>query len=210
MNVRYLLPCILLAAPDTGCNAMLYPVARAFGGPSEAELKAARPAFERMKSGLPTAHWVVYPALVPVGEGVQVPETAERLMEGLRKAGATHCTVGAGLPATEPTQMGANQMRFTWKRARAYSEWVKKVQPKGDLFFFTELLRAPNGVVRGMMLYVVERSGQIAFVELWNSHHFKEGISPKDGPAACEVVMAGFQGALKWDANRVFPPYGVG
>lgn len=204
------LACILLAVPNHGCNVMLYPVARAFGGPSESELRACRPAFERMKATLLSARWLVYPALVPKGAGTLVPGAAEYLREGLQKAGAAHCSLAPGLPAPEPTEFGPNQMRFTWKRARGYSDWVKRTQPEGDLLVFTEFLRAPDGVIHGMMFYVVERSGQIAFVSLWNSHHFKGGVSPKDPEAACELVLERFKQALNWDASRMFPPYGVG
>lgn len=210
MNVRYLVPFILLAAPDTGCNVMLYPFARAFGGPSEAELKAARPAFDRMKATLATASWVVYPALEPKGAGIPLPNTADRLIEGLRKAGATRCVAAPGPPAVDTGELGANQMRFSVKRARAYSDWVKNNRPEGDLFLFMDVLRGPDGVVHGMMLHVVERSGQLAFTSLWNSHHWKGGAAPKDPQAACDMVMERFQRAQKWEATRMFPPYGVG
>lgn len=210
--MKYLpaLACILLAAPNTGCKVMLYPLARAFGGPSETELKACRPAFKRMKATFSSARVVVYPAMAPWGAGTQVSGTAERLVEGLQKAGATRCSLAPGLPAPEVTESGPNQMRFTWKRARAYSDWVKNAHPEGDLFFFTDFLRGQGGAIHGMMLYVVEPSGQIAFVSLWNSHHFKDGVSPKDPQAACDLVMERFQKALKWEASTLFPPYGVG
>jgi hypothetical protein len=204
------LACLLLVAPATGCNVVMYPFARAFGGPSEAELKACRPAFDRLKAGFPAARLRVYPGRVPKGAGTELPGAADRLAEGLRAAGAAQCSIVSVQPALEPMESGHNQMRFTWKRARAYSDWVKQTRPEGDFFFFTDFLRGPDGVIHGMMLYVVEPTGQIAFVSLWNSHHFKNGVAPRDSQAACDLMVERFQRALKWEALRMFPPYGVG
>lgn len=210
MKALPLAACLLVAAPDTGCNLLLYPLARAFGGPSEAELRACRPAFERLKSTFPTARVVVFPALVAKDAGIPLPGTAERLAEGLRKAGAAQCVAAQAVPAPEPLDLGHNQMRYTWKRARAYAAWVKQAQPDGDFLVFSDFLRMKDGLIHGMMLYVVDRSGQVAFVSLWNTHHFEGGHPPKDAQAACNVMLERFQRALTWEAKRMFPPYGVG
>ncbi|HJV90310.1 MAG TPA: hypothetical protein VJ623_08410 [Holophagaceae bacterium] len=202
---------LVLLGGSPGCSRLAYPFARAFGGPSEAELRACRPAFERMKAGLPTAVFVVHPALVPKGPaGDPLPGTAERLAEGLRRLGAAQAQAQATPPEVAMTPLGRNQMRFTWTRARAYGTWVRANHPPGDFHVFQEMLRSPDGVVRGMMLYVVESSGQVAFVSLWNSHHFEGGVAPASPEAACDLMLLRFRKSLTWDAQRMFPPYGIG
>jgi len=63
MKLRPILLTLLCLPAIQGCKPMLYPVARAFGGPSEGELKLRRAAFDRLKATRATAKILVYPAL---------------------------------------------------------------------------------------------------------------------------------------------------
>jgi hypothetical protein len=197
---------LLLSLGLVGCKPLLYPVARAFGSPSEGELARCRRAFERLKARESASRVVVYPVSDPRGRGLEgATEAAARTVEIL---GSTGCRSAAEVPPVPPLPLGSNQMRYVWNRAHAYEAWVRQARPAGDFFLFLEVMQAPSGEVMGCHIYVVDASGQIAYTRLMNSHHFGNTLS---GPtAACERLSRQLLLDLKKPANQVFPPYGVG
>jgi hypothetical protein len=204
------LTCLLLLLPQAGCKPLLYPVARAFGGPSEGELKNCRLAFDGLKASISKARIVVFPALNPTGRrSAPFSGTGEVLAAALREQGAVGARMAEGPADLTATRLGSNQMRYTWERARAWGEWVRTSHLEGDYFLFVEILEGPPGKVAGIQAYVVDASGQAAYVHLMNSHHFK-GQPPQDAGAACELAEKGLFRHLQMMADAFFPPYGVG
>jgi hypothetical protein len=189
---------------------MVYPLARAFGSPSEVELKQSRVAFERLKAGRFTARIVAYPAADPVGMRTDAfPGTALLLAEQLRSKGWTNCTTAPAAPLVEPSPLGHNQLRYAWNRAHTLSQWVKTARPEGDFHLFVEILSSGSGDIIGIQGYVVDASGHFAYERLLNSHHYG-GNPPHDPEAACQLILRIFLNCLDQPAERIFPPYGVG
>jgi len=200
----------MLIAPAWGCKPMLYPVARAFGGPSEGELKRCRVTFERLQAGRGSLRLQVSPAVDPVGRWkAGYPDTVDAQVQQLRVTGWSGCIATATLPGVEPTPLGRNQMRYSWNRARAYGAWVAGSHPEGDFHLFTEVLTHPSGAIIGIHLYVVDASGQVAYQRLMNSHHFG-GNTPADPRDAALRILWVFMRDIDRRADEVFPPYGVG
>jgi len=193
-----------------GCQLMMYPCARAFGSPSENELKHCRTAFEHLKEGRTTARTVIYPAVNPMEEQpIALPGTASFMAELLRTNGWSNCTIATKSPAVAGPPLGHNQLRYLWNRAHNYSQWVRDSQPVGDFHLFVEILSAPSGKIIGIHCYVVDGTGQIANVRLSNSHHFGDE-PPQDSEAACQFILKFLLHSLESPAEKVFPRYGVG
>lgn len=211
MRLGPALSCLLvLVAPQFGCKSMLYPLARAFGSPSEGELKRCRATFEQFKSQRGTARIVVHSALDPRGpQGAWEPRTADQLVALMQQQGMPHAVPVPAPKDIDPTPLGANQMRYTWKRAHAYADWIRRTRPEGDFFVFVELLRHPAGEIVGIQTYVLAASGDIAYARQLNSHQFgRPAIS--DPQSAIDFLHGVLQSALSRPADAVFPPYGVG
>lgn len=193
-----------------GCKAMVYPVARAFGSPSEAELARCREAFEAFKGTCLATRLVVFEACDPVhGDRPWTVGTSARMATGLRAHGASNA-VAAPLPHGVPVRpYGGNQLRYLWERARAYGAWIREARPEGEHFLFVEVVAAPDGSVHGVQTCVVDRQGRIAYVGLMNSHHF--GARPPAGPeAACDLALARLLQDLRRPPLEIFPRWGVG
>lgn len=210
----YMLILAGLATPTLqGCKAMAYPLALAFGGPTEPELKKIRPAFATLTTHARTGAVVVYPPLViklKGGDHAWDEGAGPRLVAALQRGVAPGAALAPAVPDTSFEPMGHNQMRFLWKRARGYASWVESRRPAGDYFVFTELLTDAQGEkVFGAQFYVVDAQGQIAHTQLWNSHHFDpaalSGIGAFLDWMARDVVKA-----LERDPLTQYPPYGVG
>ncbi len=210
MKLRPLLLTLLVLPGTQGCKPMLYPVARAFGGPSESELKLRRAAFDRLKAARATAKVLVYPALRPAHpEREAYLATAGLAVELLQGYGWAHCQAASAPPTIPATPLMRNQLSYVQTRARAYSEWAKTARPEADFLVILEVLVRPEGGIVGVHCYVLEASGQVAYARQFNSHHF--GASSIDLPANA----VGFAlRELSWDvqrpADQVHPPYGVG
>jgi hypothetical protein len=212
MKIRLILLLIslILLPIIQGCTVMVYPFARAFGSPSESELKQCRVAFERLKAGRFTVRTVVYPAADPVGMRKDAyPGTAVLMAEQLRAKGWTNCTTAPTTPPVEPRRLGANQLRYAWNRAHAYGQWVRTARPEGDFHLFVEILSDPSGNIIGIQAYVLDASGQVAYERLLNSHQFG-GNPPKNPEAACQLILRVLLNHLDQADPCIFPPYGVG
>ncbi len=210
MTAAWLLLVLLFLPGGTGCKPMLYPVARAFGGPSETELKRCRAAFDRLKAQKDTAHIVVYSALDPRGpQEAWDPGTADRLAALMQEKGMAHAVPAPAPKGVEPTPLGGNQLRYAWNRARLYGGWIRRSHPDGDFSLFVEMFHQPTGDIVGLQLYVLDRSGEVAYRTLMNSHHFQRPSVP--GPQEAITLLHGiFQWGLSRQAEEIFPPYGVG
>lgn len=188
---------------------MLYPAARAFGSPSEGELRKCRAAFARLKAELPTARLVVFPACDPTGSKPGWNPEAGAAMAALLKSRCAAAAPSGLQPAVPPEPYKGNQLRYLWNRARAYGQWLRQARPAGDFFCFVEIAAGPHGEAFGLQLYLLDAEGQVAYLRLMNSHHF--GGNPPVGPqAACELLAQCLARDLALEPETVFPPYGVG
>ncbi len=210
MKRRTLLLLLPLLLGSSACKPMLYPLARAFGGPSESELKLRRVAFDRLKASKATARILVYPLVDPRRAenpyALATAETAAALAKGEGLAGAVAATAFHAVP---PSALGGNQMKYTQGRARAYAAWTAAQRLDTDFVLFLEAMTDAAGSVGGIQLYVVEASGQVAYARLYNSHHFN-GTPPNGADNICGVMLRTLKFDLMRLATDVHPPYGVG
>jgi hypothetical protein len=210
MKLRPLLLTLLVLPVIQGCKPMLYPVARAFGGPSEGELQLRRAAFERLKAARSTARVLVHPAFRPAAANREAyPATAHLAAELLQGYGWTHCQAVRTPPPLPATPLMRNQLRYVQTRARAYSDWAKTSRPDADFLVILEVLVRPEGGIVGIHCYVLEATGQVAYARQFNSHHF--GAQSIDLPAnAVGFALRALSLDIQRPADQVHPPYGVG
>lgn len=208
---------LALAGPlSVGCKPMLYPAARMFGSPPESELAACRTHYKRLQGELPGASLVVHPPCLITREGKGWVTRWDRgLVQGLGTALTArgfHPVPSAGPnPQLAADGPGANQLKFTWKRARDYARWTAASKPDGAWHLYSDLLVDAGGTIRGMEIYLVDAGGNLALVRLVNSHHPAfQGIQPGSLPSGCEVMAQTLQDTLKLPPERLYPPYGVG
>ncbi len=190
---------------------LLYPFARAFGSPPEAELARCRVAFSRLAADWNHAHILVLPVWQA---GLQVEPRPENWRQDLafalaRGAGAPpgRFRMADAAPAVAPMEMGHNQLRYLWQRAELYRRWVQESSPAADYVWCLELLGPPDHVV-AIQVYIFDRSGQIAYCRLYNSHQF--GRPALTFKRALGLVIHHLREDLQRDPLAVFPPYGVG
>ena len=195
-----------------GCRPMLYPAARMFGSPAESELAACRANLRRLQSELPQGSLVVHPPCVFSRGGMRWERSlAPGVIEALAADGFNPVPFDGPDPNLDPAGPGANQMRFTWKRARDYSKWTAEHKPAGAWHLFADLIVDGGGTIHGMELYIVDGQGKLALVRLVNSHQPAfQGIQPGSLPSGCGVLVKVIQRTLKLTPEQVYPPYGVG
>ena len=210
MLLRTALPLLLALGSLTACRPMLYPFARAFGSPSEGELKLRRAAFNRLKAQRGAWRIVVYPMLDPTGRRQETfPGCAETAAAILRDRGLAGAAAGEAPPTVPARALGGNQLRYLQDRAAAYGGWMKEARPAADAAVFMEVLVDGSGTISGLHMVVVEASGQVAYTRLFNSHHFGPN-PPSGGDAACRLLARVLLRDLERPAEELHPPYGVG
>jgi hypothetical protein len=217
-TVLILIPALLICFSLASCTPMcLYPLARAFGGPKESELKVIRESFSRMQRDLPSSKLAVYPSCLTSFEKHEwKPETPELMIDLFRDehriethAVKTHPDV-AFMPA------GRNQMRFMWDRARAYAAWIRDAHPvpEGEYAMFTDFICPSDSNCRyvgGVHVYITDSMGNICYTTLINSkHEIYQKTQPDSLHDCCAMAVERFFVGLKKDAIELFPPYGVG
>jgi len=208
--VRCTVAGMVVAGVTSGCAVMLYPLARAFGSPSQGELQRCRYAFARFQATRATVTTVAYAPIDPRSGARHGGEAALAVLrERLPGVGVGRCVVAGVPPDVEPTPLGHNQLRYAWTRARLYAAWARDARPAGDFFVVVEILSAPSGEIVGVHGYVVERGGQVAFVRWLNSHSFGTG-PPRDAAQACALILDRLQRSLARPAAESYPRYGVG
>lgn len=209
----------LLPAPlFAGGEWLLYPLARAFGGPSEAELVKCRVAFVRLKADFPISQVLVQPALVrpgaalPDDRGSWRADLADDLVQALRAEGGVGAyrsvAVRPAIAAVGATPFGHNQLRYLWTRAAEYGRCVRASHPAGDYVLFFEVFGS-RSEVGAIQVYVFDASGQLAYCRLFNSHQFGPHLS-RSGDAVVRLIAEHLLGDLRKAPEAVFPPYGVG
>lgn len=201
--------CGLIQPVFAGPEILMYPLARAFGSPPEAELAKCRQAFARLQAGLASSRVVVEPVMFVDGaKHAWLRGPAEAIIRLAAKRTTARLEPGSSAPAAAATEFGHNQMRYHWARAAAYSQWVREAHPAGDYHWICEI-RGHDGKVAAIHTYLVDASGQLAYGRLFNSHHFGAGL-PLEGDAAISVLLNQLFEDLAREPKQVFPPYGVG
>jgi hypothetical protein len=201
---------VMLPSLQAGNEVLLYPLARMFGSPSEAELVKCRLAFQQLQAHLSESRVAVQPVLF-------IDETRRVWRRNLavalaREAGprtTAELTVPrGGAPAVAPTELGHNQLRYLGERAAVYSDWVRADHPAADYVWIAEIW-GHGGKVGAIHFFILDASGQIAYCRLYNSHQFGPDL-PLEGDAAVRLLVQRFFEDLLKAPEKVFPPYGVG
>jgi len=211
-HVGRLLLAVLLLSSCLGCHAAAYPLARAFGGAKESELKVSRQAFAAMKTEIRGGSLVVFAPLVSTfqGEPLRDAEATGGAVEFLRRELTPSAAPATETPDVPFEPMGHNQLRYENRRARLYAAWVASRHPAGDRFLFTEVLRdAAGATILGGQIYVVDASGRVAYSRHYNSHWFDPASMPSI-TAFLEWMLGEFLKDLEKEPTEIFPPYGVG
>lgn len=199
----------VMLPPLKAGNVLLYPLARAFGSPSEAELARCRQAFQQLQSGLGTSRVAVAPVFFADGGRRQWrPDLAAAI---IREAGAhtsARLEVTAAVPEVAPAVLGHNQLRYLWERAAVYADWVKAAHPAGDYVWLAEIW-GHDGQVGAIHVYVFDARGQLAYCRLFNSHQFGPAL-PLAGEEPVRLLVRCLFEDLQKDAEKIFPRYGVG
>ena len=119
-----------LAAPflHAGANVLLYPFARMFGAPSEAELAKCRVAYAEFRATLGTRPIRVAPVLWKDGpKGTWSRPIAEALARELRASTSAPVMVEPGKPDVPAPDFGHNQLKYLWARGAEYAAWRRSV-----------------------------------------------------------------------------------
>ncbi len=198
-----------LTLAQAGTEIFLYPLARAFGGQSESELARCRAAFKQMQTNFDRSRVVVMPVLfADAGRCQGRSDLAAAEMREL----ATRTSAKIEVPSVEPKIAAPprfhNQLRYFSKRSTVYRDWIKAAHPSCDYVLVTEIFGGA-GNVGAIQIYLFDSSGQIAYCRLLNSHQFGSNL-PLAGEDAVKLIVNTFFDNLKWDAKKLFPPYGVG
>ncbi len=192
-----------------GTEIFIYPAARAFGGPSESELARCRAAFKQLQAGLAKSRVVVMPVLfADAGRCQWRNDLAAAEMRELATRTPAKIEVSLAEPKVAAPPHFHNQLRYFWKRSTVYRDWIKTAQPGGDYVLVTEIFGG-GGEVGAIQIYLFDSSGQVAYGRLLNSQQFGPRL-PLAGEGAVKLIVNTFFDNLKWDAKKLFPPYGVG
>ena len=200
-------------AVQAGCEILLYPLARAFGSPSESELVLCRAAFARLQATFPTARRQVAPVWRPIMCDAAVlepcwrPDLAARLATAIGGPDG-RVSVLSVAPAVAPMPLPHNQLRYLWQRARAYAAWVQAAPPpSADYILCVELL-GQDDFTYAVQVCLLDARGQIAYCRLYNSHQF--GRPPIDCEEAVALIVRRLRADLAREPGQIFHPYGIG
>jgi hypothetical protein len=207
---------LMLGTLEAGSEVLLYPLARAFGGPRESELVKCREGLRHFQADFATRPITVLPVLSRPDYSPADQRAAWSRDMAAALAAAIHRMARPGMdptlrleavaPAVPATKYGRNQMRYLWSRGAGYAKHVQSARPPGDFFMFTEIY-APGEHVSRIQVYIVDGSGQLVYCRLFNSHHFGDHL-PLDG--AYRLIARHLFEDLGKQPEEVFPPYGVG
>lgn len=202
---------VVLLATCLGCGVALYPVARAFGSPSEEELASCRTRLREMQGSLPTAKLTVHPPYMIRGSrGQWEPTATGSVVEALRSRGFEDVGGTEALPAAPFQAPGHNQLRYTWQRAHAYAAWARGAQLGPGWHLFADFIVLGDQLA-GIGIYVTDAEGNLALVRILNSHHDEWKVVAQGlTESGCAMLVDVLLRSLKIPAERLYPPYGVG
>lgn len=196
-------------ALSAGPAILMYPLARAFGSPSESELAKCRQAFAELQAGLGASRVAVVPVMF--ADGSQRSWRADLAASVIQQASSrtsARFETAAAAPTTFPAKLGHNQLRYLWERAEVYGQWVRDARPPGDYVWICEIW-GHDGKVAAIHVYLLAATGQVAYCRLFNSHQFGPNL-PLDDEAPIQLLVKQLFKDLPREPEKVFPPYGVG
>lgn len=200
-----------LATPPihAGGNVLLYPFARLFGSPPEAELAKCRAAFAQLQAARATCTITVAPVLwVDGSQRTWRRDAAEAIVRELRAQSPGDFRFAPGKPEVPAAEFRRNQMRYLWERAAQYSAWRHAVAPT-DAYVLCAEVWGHGGKVGAIQVYLLDPTGQIAYCSLANSHQFGPNL-PLQLEDPVRVLVRHLIEDLQKKPEQVFPPYGVG
>ncbi|HND60162.1 MAG TPA: hypothetical protein PLB90_01700 [Opitutaceae bacterium] len=200
-----------LAAPflHAGANVLLYPFARMFGAPSEAELAKCRVAYAEFRATLGTRPIRVAPVLWKDGpKGTWSRPIAEALARELRASTSAPVMVEPGKPDVPAPDFGHNQLKYLWARGAEYAAW-RRAAPPLDGYMLCAEVWGHHGKVGAIQVYVFDAKGQIAYCRLYNSHQFGDNL-PLEPDEPLRLIVRHLFEDLQKKPEEAFPPYGVG
>ena len=212
MRCAWVLAILCLAAlAVAGCTAMLYPMALAYGGATESELKRSREAFVELRGTIAMAPlFVAQTGVIRDWEPAFEAEPARMALARVREAVSPGAELEREVPVVPEIAHGKNQLRYANQRGRAYAAWVASKKAPSGLWLFTEILANREGTeVYGGYAWIVDAAGRIAYERHFNSHTFGKPSLPGIGPFL-DLVVQVFVSDLERDPMELFPKYGVG
>lgn len=200
----------LTSLARAGGEIFWYPFARAWGSPSEAELAKCRQAYRQLKGEAATEPLLALPVLVVKQSAPPRwrADLARPCARGVATALHRRVTCLAEAPDVAPAELGHNQLRYAWARAREYAAFVARQPAEPGHRVFAEVW-VNRGNVAALHVFVISPAGQIAYCRWWNSHQFGPRLSFGDGdwiPFLVDQIHRDFARS----AEELFPPYGVG
>lgn len=208
---------LLLAVPAqaSGPRWLMAPLARFFGVPPEAELAKCREAFRRYQAQPPGTPADLWPVLRLASDETGrhrdwSAELARSFAARLETVGATglRLQVVTETPAVPAAKMGRNQLSYTWARGGQYAAVVSERKASADFVWIVEVW-ASQGKVSALQIYLLESSGQIAYLRAYNSHQFGKNL-PLAGEAWMDFLFTRLRQDLGRAPEEIFPRDGVG
>ena len=168
-----------------------------------------RVAFKQMQTNFDKSRVVVMPVLfADAGRCRWRNDLAAVEMRELATRTSAKIEMSSVAPKVASPPRFHNQLRYLSKRSTVYRDLIKAAHPAGDYVLVTEILGG-GGKVGAIQIYLFDASGQVAYSRLLNSHQFGPNL-PLAGEDAVKLIVNTFFDNLKWDAKKLFPPYGVG
>ncbi len=208
---------LIISLASASCEVMLYPLARAFGNPSESEFKVFRKNFIDLQENISTSKIAVFPpGIVNDQKQEWQPDVAKQMAEIMQQRTAIDAYDISEMPDLEFTPVGRSQSRFQWKRVEAYSAWVAEAQPvpAGDFIMFTDFICSPDSncqYVGGVNVYVSDAQGNISIASVINSKHgIYHRVQPDSFRDCAVMAVERLNRVLSMDVMDFYPPYGIG
>jgi hypothetical protein len=196
-----------------GCTnqQLLSPLARALGEPPESELAVCRAAFARLQNRFPVSQiQIEHIMYAPGHDRYWRSDLAQALaQEAGARMNVRFETAIRPPDVSFPQKMYHNQLRYLWDRSRDYARCVKAAPPGADYVCFVEIFVGPQDNVAAIQVYVFEGQGQLAYIRLYNNHHFGNDLS-LEGDAAIRFVTGSLLDIQRLAPEQAFPPYGIG
>ncbi|MCA9784303.1 MAG: hypothetical protein KC518_12035 [Candidatus Cloacimonetes bacterium] len=203
---------LLLLSTSAECSVLLYPLARAFGGAKESELRVSREAFSLLKTEIKGSSILVFTPQTSRGDSAANPDTlaCQAAVAFLQRELSPLARAEWEIPDIPFEPMGHNQLRHATRSDRLHARWVREHSLSGDRFVFIEILRNKAAtMVIGGQICIVDRAGRIAYSRHYNSHQFDPTVMTST-VRFTDWMLTRFLEDLTKDATEIFPPWGVG
>lgn len=192
---------LIIAAPT-----LLLTAALSLGGCGSA---IDRGAAAKLESALGSADLTVYAAFVRQAGGTRYDlPIAERLAAAWTESGyGRAAAVDAHVPITG--QIVMNQAAMLHAAAREFGAYVRANPAPTEYVLLCEFLLAPTSEreAMGLMVYLVDKQGRVAYASLSNSHHPAwQRVKPKTADDCATIVIDVWRDDLRAAKKSERPP----